>query len=49
MSELKQAIKKLAAKFTPDIVAIRRHLHANPELSFQEYNTSAFCKREIAN
>ncbi|GEO02395.1 N-acyl-L-amino acid amidohydrolase [Adhaeribacter aerolatus] len=42
MADLKEAIKKMAADFAADTVNIRRHLHANPELSFQEYNTAAF-------
>ena len=43
--ELKNQIKKLATKYYPEIIDIRRHLHANPELSFQEFETSAFiCK-----
>ncbi len=40
--DIKQNIKKLAASYAPDIIANRRHLHANPELSFEEDNTSAF-------
>jgi amidohydrolase len=40
--DIKEKIKKLAASYAPDIIAWRRHLHANPELSFEEYNTSAF-------
>lgn len=47
MSELKQAIKQLAANYAEDIVSVRRHLHANPELSFQEYNTSKFVKEQL--
>ncbi len=39
---IKEKIKKLAAAYAPDIVANRRHLHANPELSFEEEKTSAF-------
>ncbi|AWV98588.1 M20 metallopeptidase family protein [Arcticibacterium luteifluviistationis] len=35
-------IKGLAADQFQDSVAIRRHLHANPELSFHEHETSAF-------
>lgn len=35
-------IKQLAASHLPDTVAVRRHLHAHPELSFQESDTSAF-------
>lgn len=40
--DIKQNIKELAARYAPDIIANRRHLHANPELSFEEDNTSAF-------
>jgi amidohydrolase len=47
MSELKQAVKQLAADFAQDIVAVRRHLHAHPELSFQEYKTAAFVKEQL--
>ncbi|KAA5549428.1 M20 metallopeptidase family protein [Adhaeribacter rhizoryzae] len=47
MADLKEAIKIMAADFAADTVSIRRHLHANPELSFQEYNTSAFVKSKL--
>lgn len=36
------AVKDLVAQYSTELVAIRRHLHANPELSFQEFKTSAF-------
>jgi len=39
---LKETIKDLSEKFLPEVIQIRRHLHANPELSFEEYNTSKF-------
>ncbi len=35
-------IRQLAAQHLAETVAIRRHLHAHPELSFQETQTSAF-------
>ena len=38
------AIKDLAQEIHDKVVNIRRHLHANPELSFQEKNTSAYIK-----
>ena len=44
---MKEEIKSLAASFFEETVSIRRHLHQNPELSFQEYNTSAFVKQEL--
>jgi amidohydrolase len=42
---LSEKIKALAAEFAPGIIGIRRHLHANPELSEKEFNTANFiCK-----
>jgi amidohydrolase len=35
-------IKDIAQKFTPRLIEIRRHLHAHPELSGQEHQTSAY-------
>jgi amidohydrolase len=35
-------IKNLAQKFTPRLIEIRRHLHAHPELSGKEHQTSAY-------
>lgn len=40
-------IKKLAAAITPKVIAHRRYLHAHPELSFQEFKTSAFVKQQL--
>lgn len=40
-------IKGLAADQFEDSVAIRRHLHANPELSFHEHETSAFVVNKL--
>lgn len=36
------SIRQLAAQYFPEVQAIRHHIHANPELSFQEHNTAAF-------
>ena len=44
---LKAEIKKLAREFHSDVVKLRRHLHAYPELSFQEHKTSAFIKSQL--
>ncbi len=35
-------IKELADSLAPRLIEIRRHLHAHPELSGQEYQTSAY-------
>ncbi len=45
--EIKNKIQELAAKIYTDVVAYRHHLHANPELSYQEFNTSAFVKQKL--
>jgi len=39
---IKEQIQQLSQDIFNDVVANRRHLHAHPELSFQEVNTSAF-------
>ncbi len=43
-SELKNLIKVKAKELLPEIITVRRHLHANPELSFEEFKTSAYLK-----
>jgi len=35
-------IKNIANSIADDVIGYRRHLHANPELSFEEYKTSEF-------
>ncbi len=39
---LLDAIKKLSLRYSQENVAYRRHLHAHPELSYQEYSTAKF-------
>ncbi|WKK58648.1 M20 family metallopeptidase [Sphingobacterium sp. BN32] len=45
MSNIKQKIQDLAEVYYQDTIANRRHLHQHPELSFEEYNTSAFIQQ----
>jgi amidohydrolase len=40
--ELINLIKEKASAYKDEVIAIRRHLHQNPELSFEEYNTSKY-------
>jgi len=40
-------IKVLAKKYAPDFIQIRRHLHAHPELSYQEFETSKFVQSKL--
>ena len=44
---LKDSINELSAKFAPEIKEIRRHIHAHPELSFEEFETSAYIKSKL--
>jgi amidohydrolase len=44
---LKEKIKQLAGTIQEAVVRDRRHLHAHPELSFQEFETSAFIKSAL--
>ena len=40
--ELKDSIKKLADTYGEELINIRRHLHAHPELSFEEVETANY-------
>ncbi|KQB99505.1 M20 family metallopeptidase [Pedobacter sp. Hv1] len=44
---MKNKIQELSAKIYNDVVAYRHHIHANPELSFKEFNTSLFIKEKL--
>lgn len=41
-------IKKLAREYFEEFIAIRHHLHANPELSYQEFETSKFIQNKLS-
>lgn len=45
--ELIERIKRKVSSSLGDAMRIRRHLHRYPELSFQEYETSAFIQQEL--
>ncbi|MBA9079498.1 MULTISPECIES: M20 metallopeptidase family protein [Rufibacter] len=47
MKELTSHIQQLAKQYAADTVATRHHLHQNPELSFQEHNTSAYVFQKL--
>ncbi len=40
-------IKELSESYFDKVLSIRRHLHENPELSFQEYETAKFVEKEL--
>ena len=43
------SIKEIADNIFEEIVNIRRHLHMNPELSFNEYETSSYIKSILSS
>lgn len=44
---LQQKIKQLAHQYRDEFITIRHHLHAHPELSYQEFETSAFVQEKL--
>src|SRR5262245_53897828 len=40
-------IKALAQQYAPEFIEVRHHLHANPELSYQEFETSKFVQERL--
>ncbi|HEY5327166.1 MAG TPA: amidohydrolase, partial [Mucilaginibacter sp.] len=44
---IKEQIQQLSKSIFNDVVANRRHLHAHPELSFHEAETSAFVAAKL--
>ncbi len=45
---MQEKIKALAKKYFPEFIEIRHHLHAHPELSYQEFETSRFVQTKLA-
>lgn len=44
---LKDKIRLLATTYFPDVVSIRRYLHENPELSYEEVETGRYVARKL--
>ena len=42
-----EKIKALSKEYAPEFILIRHHLHANPELSYQEFETSKFIQNKL--
>jgi len=42
-----EKIKSLAKQYAPEFVDIRHHLHAHPELSYQEFETARFVQQKL--
>lgn len=45
---LQQRIKELAHQYAEEFIAVRHHLHAHPELSYQEFETSKYVQAKLA-
>jgi amidohydrolase len=45
--DISSSIRELAKKYSSEAVADRRHLHANPELSFKEFNTCKYVAQKL--
>ncbi|MCR9250917.1 MAG: M20 family metallopeptidase [bacterium] len=46
---LKDQVKSLSEKYFSDVLEFRRHIHANPELSFEEHETSNYVKDKLSS
>ncbi len=44
---IKNKVQELAANIFNDVVGYRQHIHANPELSFKEFETSLYVKDKL--
>jgi amidohydrolase len=44
---MKEKIKQLTKYSVNDVIAFRRHIHQNPELSFQEFNTAKYIAKQL--
>lgn len=44
---IKDKIQSLSADIFDQVVGYRQHIHANPELSFKEFETSAYIKKHL--
>ncbi|MBP6287523.1 MAG: amidohydrolase [Ferruginibacter sp.] len=45
---IKKSIQDLAKRYANEFISIRHHLHANPELSYKEFETSAFVQQKLS-
>jgi amidohydrolase len=44
---LLETIKSLSVKYSKEVVEFRRHIHANPELSYHEFNTVKYVEETL--
>ena len=44
---IQEKIKSLSKQYLNEFMDVRHHIHANPELSYKEFNTSAFIQQKL--
>src|SRR5687767_13407044 len=44
-----EKIKALAKQYAPSFIEVRHHLHAHPELSYKEFETSKFIQQKLTD
>ena len=44
---LKEKIQHLAKQYADEFIAVRHHIHAHPELSYKEFETSKFVQQKL--
>lgn len=46
---LQERIKEKARQYADEFIGVRKHLHAHPELSYQEFETSKFVQAKLTS
>ena len=44
---LLKTIQQLSERHAQEVISLRRHIHAHPELSYQEFNTAKFISQKL--
>lgn len=47
--DIKRKISDTSKQYIDEIIAVRRHLHQHPELSFREFKTSEFIQKKLTD
>jgi amidohydrolase len=49
MENLIQEIKDISSEISKEVIGFRRHIHQNPELAFNEFQTAKFIREVLSN
>jgi amidohydrolase len=47
--DLLEKIKSLSVSYSEEVISMRRHLHAHPELSYEEHRTSEYVAKRLSD